>query len=264
MALTIPGTIVGNTYYTGKGVRNYNPMMTALGGLGGKDPYWQESTKAEQMKLAGYNVIYDDYVPSKSNDPFGSFLASIDPTTAISKAVTNVLQPVEQTISTNLAQLDKDLSLSQNAPLIATIAATIALPGVGASIGNSLLSAGLLPAGTTVATATAVGSGLANAALQVAQGKSPEDALKVGVIGAAGGAVGNYLVGDAGTLKNFGNVIVIQPNSDKKLSKLILELIQSPFILDSIGEQAKVYARENFSWPENAERHIKLYSRLKS
>jgi len=122
---------------------------------------------------------------------------------AISNAVTNVLQPVEQTISTNLAQLDKDLSLSQNAPLIATIAASIALPGVGASIGNSLLSAGLLPVGTSVATATAVGSGLANAALQVAQGKSVEDALKAGVVGAAGGAVGNYLVGDAGTVKNF-------------------------------------------------------------
>jgi hypothetical protein len=122
---------------------------------------------------------------------------------SISNAFTQVFQPVEQTISTNLAQLDKDLSLSQNAPLIATIAATIALPGVGASIGNSLLSAGLLPVGTSVATATAVGTGLANAALQVAQGKSPEDALKAGVVGAAGGAVGSYLVGDPGTLKNF-------------------------------------------------------------
>jgi len=122
---------------------------------------------------------------------------------SINRELTNIYQPVEKAISTNLAQLDKDLSLSQNAPLIATIAASVALPGVGASIGNSLLSAGLLPAGTTVATATAVGSGLANAALQVAQGKSPEDALKAGVVGAAGGAVGNYLVGDAGTLKNF-------------------------------------------------------------
>jgi hypothetical protein len=131
------------------------------------------------------------------------FLASIDPSTAISKAATDLFQPVEQAVTTNLAQLDKDLSLSQNAPLIATIAATIALPGVGASIGNSLLSAGLLPVGTSVATATAVGSGLANAALQVAQGKSPEDALKAGVVGVAGGAIGSYLVGDPGTLKNF-------------------------------------------------------------
>ena len=122
---------------------------------------------------------------------------------SISNAVTNVFQPIEQAVTTNLAQLDKDLSLSQNAPLIAAIAASVALPGVGASIGNSLLSAGLLPVGTSVATATAVGTGLANAALQVAQGKSVEDALKAGVVGAAGGAVGNYLVGDAGTLKNF-------------------------------------------------------------
>jgi hypothetical protein len=106
-------------------------------------------------------------------------------------------------ITDPLAQLDKDLSLSQNAPLIATIAATIALPGVGASIGNSLLSAELLPVGTSLATATAVGTGVANAALQVAQGKPVEDALKAGVVGAAGGAVGSYLVGDPGTLNNF-------------------------------------------------------------
>ncbi len=208
MALTIPGTIVnGNTYYTGKGVKQYNPMASALGqiygGLGGPDPYWQESQKAEQMKLAGYNVIYDDYVPRKSSDPFGSFLASIDPSTAVSKAVTNVLQPVEQSVSQNLAQLDKDLSLSQNAPLIAAIALSIAAPGVGSAIGQQMITAGLLPAATSAAVATAVGTGIANAALQVAQGKSPEEALKAGVIGAAGGAVGNYLGGDPGAVKNF-------------------------------------------------------------
>ena len=95
------------------------------------------------------------------------------------------------------------LNLSQNAPLIAAIAAFIALPGVGASIGQSLISAGLLPAGTSAAVATAVGTGVANAALQVAQGKSPEEALTAGVVGAAGGAIGNYLVGDPGTVKNF-------------------------------------------------------------
>jgi hypothetical protein len=203
MALTIPGTIAGNTYYTGAGVRNYNPMMTALGGLGGSDPYWQESLKAEQMKLQGYNVVYGNYVPPKSNDPFGSFLASIDPTTAISREVTNVLQPVEKSVSQNLAQLDKDLSLSQNAPLIAAIALSVAAPGVGSAIGQQMITAGLLPAATSAAVATAVGTGVANAALQVAQGKSPEEALKAGVIGAAGGAVGSYLVGDPGAINNF-------------------------------------------------------------
>jgi len=144
-----------------------------------------------------------DFFSNLFSGNIGAAFASLDPSASISRAATSLFQPVEQAVTTNLAQLDKDLSLSQNAPLIATIAASVALPGVGASIGNSLLSAGLLPVGTSVATATAVGSGLANAALQVAQGKSPEDALKAGVVGAAGGAVGSYLVGDPGTLKSF-------------------------------------------------------------
>ena len=130
-------------------------------------------------------------------------LAQADPSPAISRELTNLYQPVEKTVSQNLAQLDKDLSLSQNAPLIAAIALSIAAPGVGSAIGQQMIAAGLLPAATSAAVATAVGTGIANAALQVAQGKSPEDALKAGVVGAAGGAVGNYLVGDPGTLKNF-------------------------------------------------------------
>ena len=122
---------------------------------------------------------------------------------AISNAVTNVFQPVEQAVNQAAVQLDKDLSLSQNAPVIAAIALSIAAPGVGSAIGQQMIAAGLLPAATSAAVATAVGTGIANAALQVAQGKSPEEALKAGVIGAAGGAVGNYLVGDPGTVNNF-------------------------------------------------------------
>jgi hypothetical protein len=129
--------------------------------------------------------------------------ASIDPSTAISREVTNLTQPVEKTVSKELAQVDKDLSLSQNAPLIAAIALSIAAPGVGSAIGQQMITAGLLPAATSAAVATAVGTGIANAALQVAQGKSPEEALKAGVIGAAGGAVGSYLVGDPGAINNF-------------------------------------------------------------
>jgi len=106
-------------------------------------------------------------------------------------------------ISNAFAQLDKDLSLSKNAPLIAAIALSVAAPGVGSAIGQQMITAGLLPAATSAAVATAVGTGVANAALQVAQGKSPEEALKAGVIGAAGGAVGSYLVGDPSAINNF-------------------------------------------------------------
>ena len=121
----------------------------------------------------------------------------------VSQATTNVFQPIEQTVSQNLAQLDKDLSLSKNAPLIAAVALSIAAPGVGSAIGQQMIAAGLLPAATSAAVATAIGTGVANAALQVAQGKSPEEALKAGVVGAAGGAIGDYLVGDPGVTKNF-------------------------------------------------------------
>jgi hypothetical protein len=137
----------------------------------------------------------------------GNFFASIDPSTAISKAATDLFQPVEQTISQNLAQLDKDLSLSQNAPLLAAIAVSVAAPGVGSAIGQQMIAAGLIPATTSAAVATAIGTGVANAALQVAQGKSAEDALKGAVVGGvagfAGGQVGDYLVGDPGAVKNF-------------------------------------------------------------
>ena len=121
---------------------------------------------------------------------------------AISNAATNLFQPAEQTINQAAVQLDKDLSLSQNAPLIAAIALSVAAPGVGSAIGQQMLTAGIIPQ-SFAAYATAIGTGVANAALQVAQGKSPEEALKAGVIGAAGGAVGSYLGGDPGAVKNF-------------------------------------------------------------
>jgi hypothetical protein len=92
-------------------------------------------------------------------------------------------------------------------PMITTLALGAMLPGIGSAIGGQLLAAGLLPAATTTAMATAIGSGLANAAIQVAQGKSTEEALKGAVMGGAagyaGGQVGDYLVGDPGAVKNF-------------------------------------------------------------
>ena len=66
-----------------------------------------------------------------------------------------------------------------------------------------------------------------------------------------------------GTLSNFSNVIIFKPDSGVRLEDLLLELIQSPIALNSIGEQAKDYAQKNFSWHENADKHIDLYSSLK-
>jgi hypothetical protein len=183
MALKIPGTIVGNTYYTGKGVKNYNPMMTALGGiyggLGGPDPYWQESTKAEQMKAAGYNVIYDDYVPPQQSGGFfgglSNALASIDPSTAISRELTKVAQPVEQAVTSAVSDVSKALS-TDDAKKAMAVGAAFFVPGVGAAIGQSLVSAGVIT-GAAIPYATAIGTAIASTASQTAQGVPLEQAL---------------------------------------------------------------------------------------
>jgi len=183
-------------------LKNYYVYNKATGEL---EPYSQVSAQP------GFNVNAEILFDPAGNKYVGSELqAAINANRgggglfgAISNAVTNVFQPVEKTISTNLAQLDKDLSLSQNAPLIAAIALSVAAPGVGSAIGQQMIAAGLLPAATSAAAATAIGTGVANAALQVAQGKSPEAALKAGIVGAAGGTIGSYLIGDPGTLNNF-------------------------------------------------------------
>jgi len=155
--------------------------------------------------------FYTRPVASSGGLGFFNQLANIDPSSSISRAVTNVtepiVKPIAETVNQNLAQLDKDLSLSENAPLLAAIALSVAMPGVGSAIGQQMIAAGLLPAATSAAVATAIGTGVANAALQVAQGKSAEDALKGAVVGGvagfAGGQVGDYLVGDPGAVKNF-------------------------------------------------------------
>jgi len=184
MALKIPGTIVnGNTYYTGKGVKQYNPMASALGqiygGLGGPDPYWQESQKAEQMKLAGYNVIYDDYVPSqKSGGLFGGFtdaLAKLDPSTAISRELTNVYQPVEKAITAGVEEVSKALS-TDDAKKTMAIAAAYYLPGVGSALGQTLVNQGLIT-GAAAQYATAIGTALASTGASVAQGVPFDTAL---------------------------------------------------------------------------------------
>lgn len=155
---------------------------------------------------SGGNFL-SNFINNLVGGDIGKAFASIDPSAAISRAATNLFQPVEQTVSKELAQLDKDLGLSQNAPLLAAIALSVAAPGVGSAIGQQMIAAGLIPAATSAAVATAIGTGVANAALQVAQGKSAEDALKSAVVGGvagfAGGQVGDYLVADPGAVKNF-------------------------------------------------------------
>jgi hypothetical protein len=196
-----------------QGLTQYNPswagQVTGVGEVEGKPTYLLESG---YVLPNGQQVKTERKIIGYTYSGGGGLLAGlgreiINAPSNIAQAATNIAQPVEKTISQELAQVDKDLSLSQNAPLLAAIAVSVAMPGVGSAIGQQMIAAGLLPLSTPLAVASAIGSGVANAALQVAQGKSAEDALKGAVVGGvagfAGGQVGDYLVGDPGAVKNF-------------------------------------------------------------
>jgi len=196
-----------------QGLTQYNPswagQVTGVGEVEGKPTYLLESG---YVLPNGQQVKTERKIIGYTYSGGGGLLAGlgreiINAPSNIAQAATNIAQPVEKTISQELAQVDKDLSLSQNAPLLAAIAVSVAMPGVGSAIGQQMIAAGLLPAATSAAVATAIGTGVANAALQVAQGKSAEDALKGAVVGGvagfAGGQVGDYLVADPGAVKNF-------------------------------------------------------------
>jgi glycosyltransferase involved in cell wall biosynthesis len=100
--------------------------------------------------------------------------------------------------------------------------------------------------------------------------QAPDGSNSLGVASMEGMMAGNAVLSVAnvdtfgsGALSHNLNVVIFQPNTGVKLEDLILDLIQTPTVCESIGDEAKKFARENFSWAENAERHVELYSRLK-
>jgi hypothetical protein len=68
--------------------------------------------------------------------------------------------------------------LTQVGAIAMPIAFAFALPGIGQSIGANLLSSGVLAAGTSTATATAIGTAMASIAVQAGQGIPLETAIK--------------------------------------------------------------------------------------
>jgi len=116
----------------------------------------------------------------------GKFFASIDPSTAISKAATDLFspvaaaatdlfQPVEKAVTTAVSDVSKALS-TDDAKKAMAIGAAFFVPGVGAAIGQSLVSAGVIT-GAAVPYAAAIGTAIASTASQVAQGVPLEQAL---------------------------------------------------------------------------------------
>jgi len=162
--------------------------------------------------LAG-TVYANDAPDPNANKGFFGQLAKVDPSAAISRELTNltspVVDPIKKAVSTGLADVDKNLSLSKNAPVIASIALAFAVPAIGSQIGASLMQAGVvtsaasasataLAAGATAAqaaaaaaaataTATAIGTAIASATFQVAQGVPVTQAVQNSIIAATVG-----------------------------------------------------------------------------
>jgi len=105
----------------------------------------------------------------------GNFFASIDPSTAVSRELTNLYQPVEKAITAGVADVSKALS-TDDAKKAMGLAAAYFLPGVGSAIGQSLVSAGVIT-GAAIPYAAAIGTAIASTASQTAQGVPLEQAL---------------------------------------------------------------------------------------
>jgi len=135
--------------------------------------------------------LYTSYATQKANDDaayaaaqqgggglfgdIGKFFASIDPSTAISKAATDLFQPVEKAITAGVEDISKALS-TDDAKKAMAIAAAYYLPGVGTALGKTLVTQGLIT-GAAVPYAAAIGTALASTGASVAQGVPFDTAL---------------------------------------------------------------------------------------
>jgi hypothetical protein len=104
-----------------------------------------------------------------------SELAKLDPSAAISKAATDLFQPVEKAITAGVADVSKALS-TDDAKKAMAIAAAYYLPGVGVELGSILKAQGLIT-GAAIPYATAIGTALASTGASVAQGVPFDTAL---------------------------------------------------------------------------------------
>ena len=179
-----------------------------------------DSEKSVQMGSG--RKIMDDALNSASTNPVGFVKSNLLESMVVGNSglATNQVKYLQQnnvpTIDINNLWQENILKIEQgqrrskegiSPAQLTALGLAVILPGAGSAIGGQLLAAGLLPVGTTVATATAVGTSLASAAAQVAQGKSADEVLKGAVVGGAtgyvGAKVGDYLVADPGTVKNL-------------------------------------------------------------
>jgi hypothetical protein len=162
------------------GVTLYNPAfagrITGVGSAEGRPVYSVPNgyltPEGKQTKTTSEIIGWRE---SGGLGGLGSFLASIDPSTAISRELTNVYQPVEKAITAGVEEVSKALS-TDDAKKAMAIAAAYYLPGVGSALGQSLVTQGLIT-GAAIPYAAAIGTALASTGASVAQGVPFDTAL---------------------------------------------------------------------------------------
>ena len=226
----------------------------------------------KSVKMGDGRRIMDDALSTASSNPVGFVKSNLLESMVVgnSDLATNQIKYLQQNnvpisdISNlwqeNILKIEQGQQRSREGnlgPMITTLALGAMLPGIGSAIGGQLLAAGLLPAATTTAMATAIGSGLANAAIQVAQGKSTEEALKGAVVGGAagyaGGQVGDYLVGDPGAVKNFVTSTaanIVAGNDPETAAKAALIQTGISTAADTVSQAQATDYLENLSTPD--------------
>jgi hypothetical protein len=118
--------------------------------------------------MGGPVKVVEDFVKDTSNT-----LTKI--TQPIEKAVTAGVQDTSKNLTTALQPVEKAATaVVQDPKALATIGLAVAIPGVGAAIGESLLSAGVV---SSTAAATTLGTAIASTAVQVAQGAPVDKAI---------------------------------------------------------------------------------------
>lgn len=164
------------------GVTFYDPSITGrvtgLGSANGQPAYIMPSGNSyltPDGRIATTTRQLVGWRESGGLGGLGSFLASIDPSSALSQAATQLFQPVEKAVTAGVADVSKALS-TDDAKKAMAVGAAFFVPGVGSAIGQSLVSAGVIT-GAAVPYAAAIGTAIASTASQVAQGVPLEQAL---------------------------------------------------------------------------------------
>jgi hypothetical protein len=183
--------------------QSYQPYdkYGTIKGLTIKDgvPYYaQEPSSGADYALLGKDGIATNFTVTRSSSGGGGFLGSLlrgdvggalsmlDPSAAISRATTDLFspvaqaatdlfQPVEKAITAGVADVSKVLS-TDDAKKAMAVGAAFFVPGVGAAIGQSLVTAGVIT-GAAIPYAAAIGTALASTAAQTAQGVPLDQAL---------------------------------------------------------------------------------------